>query len=91
MTFEWDADKNAANLEKHGISFEEASLIFEGSVLSWVDDRFDYGEERFVSIGLIQGIVAVVVVHTDRDGVSRLISARLANRSERRRYDEHQR
>jgi uncharacterized DUF497 family protein len=89
MSFEWDPDKNAKNLQKHGISFEEACLIFEGAVLSWVDERNDYGEKRTVSIGLIRGVVAIVVVHTDRDGKTRLISARLANRHERSLYDEY--
>lgn len=89
MGFEWDQEKSAKNLEKHGISFEEACLIFDGPVLSRVDDRIDYGEQRTVSIGLIRGLVAVVVVHTDRSGNTRLISARLANRNERSRYDEH--
>jgi Uncharacterized protein conserved in bacteria len=90
MTFQWDEDKNRANQAKHGISFEEASLIFEGLILSKADDRFEYGEERRISIGLIRELVAVVVVHTDRDGATRIISARLANRDERRRYHEHQ-
>lgn len=89
MDFEWDQEKNAKNLEKHGISFEEACLTFEGEMLSRVDGRNDYGEQRTISIGLIRGVVAVVVVHTDREGKTRLISARLANRNERSLYDEH--
>ena len=88
--FEWDEKKSTGNLKKHGISFEEASLIFEGPTLSWTDDRIDYGEQRTVSIGLIQGVVAVAVVHTDRKGKTRIISARLANRRERKFYDDHQ-
>lgn len=89
MAFEWDDAKNRANLEKHGLSFEEASLIFDGPVLSARDDRFAYGEERWITIGAIAEIVVIVVVHTDRKGVTRLISARLANRKERQRYHEH--
>ena len=87
--YEWDEDKNAANLAKHGISFDEASLIFEGRVFSRSDDRVDYGEVRTISTGLIREVVAVVVVHTGRNGKTRIISARLANRHERRLYDEH--
>ena len=87
--FDWDEEKNASNLQKHGLRFEEACLIFEGRVLSKADDRFDYGEERIISIGLIRDIVAVVVVHTERDGKTRIISARLANRGERKIYDDH--
>jgi uncharacterized DUF497 family protein len=87
--YEWDTKKDAVNLVKHGISFEEALLIFEGRVVSWSDERADYGERREVSIGLIRGVVAVTVVHTNRNGLTRIISARLANRNERRLYHEH--
>jgi uncharacterized DUF497 family protein len=51
-----------------------------------VDDRFDYGETRRISVGLIGDVVVVVVVHTDREGATRIISARLANRDERKEY-----
>lgn len=87
--FEWDDEKSLQNLEKHGIGFDESCLIFEGRTLSWVDGRIDYGETRTISLGLIREAVAVAVVHTDREGKTRLISARLANRRERRLYDEH--
>ena len=89
MTFEWDDGKNSFNFATHGITFEEASLIFEGRTLSWVDRRFDYGERRTISIGVIRGIVAVSVVHTERVEKVRIISARLANRHERKLYDEY--
>lgn len=87
--FEWDEDKNIANLKKHGISFEEASLIFERRTYSWVDNRFDYNEERILTVGYIRDVIAVVVVHTDRDGNRRIISARLANRKERAMLNDH--
>jgi uncharacterized DUF497 family protein len=86
--FEWDDDKNRINLEKHGISFALAVRIFEGPVLSWVDNRYDYAETRYHSIGQIEGVLVLGVVHTDRQGKTRLISARTANRREKRRYDE---
>lgn len=86
--FEWDDDKNAANIEKHGVSFATASRIFEGPVLTVVDDRFDYGELRKNSIGLIDGILFLTVTHTDREGTTRIISARPAKRGERRRYEQ---
>lgn len=89
MAFEWDDAKSRANLEKNGLSFEEASLIFDGPVLSARDDRFAYRKERWITVGAIADIVVIVVVHTDRKGVTRLISARLANRKERQRYYEH--
>ena len=89
--FEWDDEKNATNLLKHKLRFEEAILIFDGPVFSKVDDRTDYGEVRIISIGLIKKIVAVAVVHTDRSGIKRIISARLANRKERAEYHDHYR
>ncbi len=51
MDFDWDTAKSQANLEEHGISFDEARHIFDGPVLTWVDDRQDYGEKRYISIG----------------------------------------
>ncbi|MDH3659512.1 MAG: BrnT family toxin [Alphaproteobacteria bacterium] len=88
MQFEWDEGKNQANVEKHGVDFETASRIFEGAILTDNDRRQDYGEVREVSIGKIEEIVTLVVVHTDRNGATRLISARLASREERRRYEQ---
>ena len=74
---------------KHGISFEEALFIFDGDVLTGVDTRRDYGETRKISIGAIQGLIVIVVVHTDRNGLIRIISARLANRKERQKYHDY--
>lgn len=88
MKFEWDDSKNQKNIAKHGISFEQACAIFEGFTLEAPDDRFEYGEERTISLGMISGIVVLAVVHTDRDGTCRIISARQADRKERKRYDE---
>ncbi len=87
--FSWDDAKNRANYIKHGLTFEEAVHIFAGRVLDRIDDRHSYGETRVVSIGLLREVVAVTVVHTDRDGGTRIISARLANRRERKLYDDH--
>ena len=89
MLFEWDDAKNASNLKKHGIGFEEAVLIFKAVVLTKIDDREDYGEIREFSTGRIGGQVIVVVVHTDRGEITRIISARLANKTERKAYDEY--
>lgn len=88
MKFEWDADKNQKNIEKHGVSFEDASKIFDGFTVDAIDDRFDYDEERTISIGMFRGVVILMVVHTDRNGVCRIISARPAKRSERKIYDQ---
>lgn len=80
MLFEWDSKKDAANRKKHGISFKEACEIFKGPVLTAEDTREDYGEVRLISIGALAGLVVVVVVYTDREGRTRIISARKANR-----------
>jgi uncharacterized DUF497 family protein len=89
MNYEWDAAKNVVNQIKHGISFEEARQIFGGDVLTGVDSRRDYGETRYISIGAIEGLIVIAVVHTDRNGIVRIISARLANRRERQKYHDH--
>jgi len=89
MKFEWNENKNQQNRQKHGISFEEAKEIFSGIVFTSVDRRFDYDEIREVSIGTIQGFVIVTVAHTERNGKTRLISARKATPKERRQYYEY--
>ncbi|MCC5659556.1 BrnT family toxin [Nostoc sp. XA010] len=89
MKFEWDKNKNQQNIQKHGISFEEATEIFDGVVFTSIDERYDYEEIREISIGSIQGIVIITVAHTDKNGKIRLISARKATPKERRTYYEY--
>ncbi|MEH1788465.1 MAG: BrnT family toxin [Nostoc sp.] len=89
MKFEWDKNKNQQNIQKHGISFEEATEIFDGVVFTSIDERYDYEEIREVSIGSIQGVVIITVAHTDRNGKIRLTSARKATPKERRTYYEY--
>lgn len=86
MQFEWDETKNKSNVGKHGISFQQAQLIFDGPTFDVVDDRYDYGENRMISLGLLDGVVVLSVAHTDRAGITRLISARRASRKERMIY-----
>ena len=88
MEFEWDEDKNQQNIDKHGVDFADARRIFDGFTLDTVDDRFHYGELREISIGLLDGVAVLTVTHTDREGICRIISARPAIKSERKRYDE---
>ncbi|MEJ7934699.1 BrnT family toxin [Sphingobium sp. AN558] len=88
MEFEWDEAKNAANIAKHGVGFATASRIFDGPVVTWADDRTDYGEVREHSIGAVEGILFLAVIHTSRDGKQRIISARRASRAERKRYEQ---
>ena len=87
MKFEWDEQKNRINIQKHGISFEDAKAIFEDVRITADDTRQSYGEMRNISLGTIHGRICVVV-YTERKGVTRIISARKANQRERRRYHE---
>ena len=89
MEFEWDEEKNSTNLQKHGVSFEEAASIF-GDVLSDTFDDPDHSsqEQRFVTIGRSTKGRLLIVAHTDRDDRVRLISARELTRQERRNYEE---
>lgn len=88
MEFEWDEDKNRQNVVKHGLRFDDAIRIFDGFTVDLPDDRFDYGEPREISIGLMDGLAVVVVVHTDRDAKIRIISARPAIKNERKMYEK---
>ena len=84
--YEWDDAKARANVARHGVSFEQAKAVFDDPLRETrLDDRFDYGEDRFVTIGHADGKL-YVVVHTDRDGATRIISARAATARERRAY-----
>lgn len=85
MEFEWDEEKRAQTIAKHGVDPLYAALIFEGPTLTRVDDRRDYGEERLISLGLVDG-TPFVVVHTERDGRTRLISAWKGGRKDHDAY-----
>ena len=88
MKFEWDETKNRQNIAKHGLSFEDARKIFDGFTIGRVDNRFDYGEVRTISIGMLADTVVLTVVHTGRGGARRMISARPAKKVERRAYEK---
>jgi uncharacterized protein len=83
------APRDRRGNQRHGIAFEEAKEIFSQPVFTAVDDRMEYGEERLISIGMIGAVAVVVVVHTERSGKTRIISARKANRRERQAYHEY--
>jgi len=87
MEFEWDETKRLTNLRKHGIDFIDVSIVFDGDIVTVEDDRFNYGEQRFVTFGLLQGRV-VAVVHTEREECIRIISARKATKYEQQIYFE---
>lgn len=87
MKFEWDEAKRLANVAKHGFDFVDVVLVFEGDIVTIEDDRFEYEEQRFVTLGLLNGRV-VVIVHTERKDVTRIISVRKATKNEERSYFE---
>lgn len=81
MRFEWDEDKRLRNLRKHGLDFRDAHLVFDQDTYTDVDERFDYGEQRIYTIGMIRGIT-VIVSHTETTEVIRIISFRKAKKDE---------
>jgi len=85
MELEWDEAKRRANLVKHDVDIVYAALIFEGWVYQAEDRRYDYGEVRFRSVGMLDG-QCYVVVHTERNGCIRLISAWKGGRRDREKY-----
>jgi uncharacterized protein len=85
VRYEWDEAKRRSNIQKHGIDFIGIDLVFAGKTVTVLDDRFDYGENRFVTLGLLSGRV-VVISHTETDDVIRIISVRRATKNEEISY-----
>jgi uncharacterized DUF497 family protein len=86
VEFTWDPKKNAINVRRHGIAFEDAKRIFDGPTFEREDDRFDYWETRVYAIGLVNGI-EITVIYTDRGSDDRhIISAWRAEPHERRSF-----
>ena len=85
MEFEWDEAKRLANIRKHGIDFIDIPAMFDTDTVTVEDDRYDYGEQRFVTFGLLQGRV-IAVVHTESGDRIGIISARKATKYEQRTY-----
>lgn len=93
IRFEWDPAKAAANVVKHGISFELAAQVFSDPFALSVQDRTEDGEYRWQTLGMVNGWVLLLVAHTIRDEIDgteliRIISARRATRAERKRYEQ---
>jgi uncharacterized DUF497 family protein len=85
MEFTWSEAKRTANLKAHGLDFVDAAFVFEGVTFTFEDDRFSYGERRFVTLGLLAGI-PVSVVHTESENEIRIISFRKATNREAQIY-----
>jgi uncharacterized DUF497 family protein len=79
--------KRVSNLRKHGIDFTDVPALFNGDIITVEDDRADYGEQRFVTLGLLQGR-AIAVVHVEPGHCTRIISARKATKYEQKIYFE---
>lgn len=97
--FVWDSDKAVSNLRKHGISFETALRAFADPFARSEQDRIENGEERWQTLGMVEGHLLLLVAHTVQEEdehsllveVIRIISARAADRNERHRYEQEDR
>ena len=89
MKFEWDEEKAKINLDKHGLSFADVELVFNGPTVTFVDDRRDYRKTRYVTLGLLEEtLIVVYIAHTLRSDIVRLISMRKANGKERKIFEK---
>ena len=96
IRFEWDSTKAASNLRKHGISFEDAIVAFADPLALMAQDRIAGLEQRWQTLGMVGGYLVLLVAHTvgeHDDGIEiiRIISARAADRKERKRYENQNR
>lgn len=85
MRFTWSERKRAVNLKEHGLDFIDAPRVFEGLTYTYEDDRLAYGEQRFITLGLLAG-VPVSIAHTESDDEIRIISFRKATGRETTRF-----
>jgi uncharacterized DUF497 family protein len=85
MEFAWSEAKRSANVRAHSLDFVDARRVFEGATYTFEDDRFSYGERRFVTLGLLAG-VPVSIVHTETEHEIRIISFRKATKREAKIY-----
>ena len=88
MQFEWDEQKRITNIRKHGFDFRDARKVFRSPMLVAPDDQYDYGEDRWIGIGMLEGRV-VVVIFTERNDTIRIISIMKALTHERIRYEKY--
>jgi hypothetical protein len=98
VIFTWDESKNRSNYRKHGVFFETAVVVFDDPDCVMTRDRIVDDEERWQTIGLVEGVLLLLVAHTletlqesgDDEEIVRIISARVATARERRRYESGQ-
>ncbi len=93
MRFAWDSRKDSVNRKKHGLTFEEAAGLFRSAkaFLEIYDDEHSDEEDRFIAVGRIRRGVVVVVYVEREDEVIRILSARMATKKERQRFEEYMR
>lgn len=86
---EWGTVKAEINLKKHQVSFEEAGAVFDDPLfITFLDVEHSVDEERYITVGLSKANRLLLVAHTEREGVTRIISARKATKNERQFYEE---
>ena len=94
LQFSWDENKDRSNYRKHGVYFETATLVFDDPYSVMLRDRVVDGEQRWHTIGLVEGVLLLLVVHTmhgeDEEEIVRIVSARKATTQERRLYEDRQ-
>ncbi|MBW4569626.1 MAG: BrnT family toxin [Tolypothrix carrinoi HA7290-LM1] len=88
MKFEWDQQKNQANIAKHGLDFADAPRVFNLPLRISLDERQNYGEDRWIGLGILDGRVVVVVFTEPDEQTIRIISLRKALPYERKRYEQ---
>jgi uncharacterized DUF497 family protein len=86
MRFEWDEAKRRLNIKKHGIDFEDVTAVFNSPMLTALDTREDYGEDRWIGIGMLRNFVIVLIFIERTKDIIRIISARKATKYERQAY-----
>ena len=87
LEFEWHAEKAEVNFQSHGVRFEFAETAFKDPfAIDLLDDREDYGEQRFILVGMAEGQVLLFVAYTEREDRIRIISARRATKHEEDHY-----
>jgi uncharacterized protein len=89
MNFEWDERKKEVNIDKHGFDFADADRIFDLPMAVELDERDDYGEDRWIGTGMLDGRVVVVVYTEPDEEITRIISLRKALSYERKNYEQY--
>ena len=88
MKFIWDRRKNEANINKHELDFADAYKVFESAMLENLDNREEYGEDRWIGIGLMENRVVVIVFTEPEEDTIRVISFRKATTDESKKYEQ---